>query len=74
MPMVFGVIGILVLVFALLVMYRMVRDEDIMNGPPPVDPNAAPLAVDELGPGTSATDHSPEEPAKAEKPPPLNER
>ena len=65
-----GIAGLLVLVFAMIVMYQLVANEDAANAPVPVDQNAAqqPLIPD------SPPESSSDEPAKPEKKPPLDER
>jgi hypothetical protein len=71
MPFLIGFAGLLALVFAALVMYRMAANEEDANAPPTVDENATqqqPLFPD---PPPSNTTSS--EPTKPEKKPPLNE-
>ena len=70
-PLIFaiGIAGALALVFVMLVMYRLARNEDAANAPVPVDQNAAqqPLFPD------SPPESSSEEPAKLDKNAPLEE-
>jgi hypothetical protein len=61
----------LALVFALLLVFRMVRNEGL-NAPVPVDDSAAKQG--ELFPDPPPADKNPKQPAKPEKRPPLNER
>src|ERR1017187_5758305 len=72
-PLIFaiGIAGLLVLVFAMLVMYRLVANEDAANAPVPVEENAAPQ--EELLPDPAPASR-PNQPAKPEKKPPLDER
>ena len=67
-----GAAGLLVLVFALLVMFRTGRNQDLVEAPAAVDESAAqpqdPFAV----PPPANNDSN--QPAKPEKKPPLNER
>jgi hypothetical protein len=72
LPFVIGTVGLLVLVFAVLVMYRLVKNEDVENTILPPDPSTA--ETHELFPDPPADKGKDSEPAKAEKPPPLNER
>ena len=71
LPFAVGAVGLLLMVFVMLVMYRSARNEDAVAAPVPVEENAArqqdPLLRDPP-PATNA------KPAKPEKPPPLNER
>ena len=55
----------------MLVMYRLVANEDAANAPVPVEENAAPQ--EELLPDPPPASR-PNEPAKPEKKPPLDER
>ena len=66
-----GIAGLLVLVFAMIVMYQLVANEDAANAPVPAKENAAPQ--DELLPDPPPASR-PNEPAKPEKKPPLDER
>ena len=66
-----GIAGLLVLVFAMIVMYQVVANEDAANTPTPVKENTAPR--EELLPDPPP-DSRPHEPAKPEKKPPLDER
>jgi hypothetical protein len=65
-----GIAGLLVLLFAMLVMYKVMANEDAANAPVPVDENAD--KQQELfrdpPPASSAT-----EPAKPDRKPPLDE-
>ena len=65
----FGVGGVGALVFLVVLMWMVVHNEDVMNAPVPVDPQSQ---KEELLPDTSKTDKA-TEPAKPEKPPPLNQ-
>ena len=71
LPFVIGVAGLLALVFAVILMYRMVRIEDAVNTPAPVDESLADRQV--LLPDPPPEGSKPSEPPKPEKPPPLNE-
>ena len=66
-----GIAGLLVLVFAMIVMYQLVANEDAANAPVPVEVNAAPQ--EEIPPDPPPASR-PNEPAKPEKKPPLDER
>ena len=72
LPFAIGVAGLLALVFAVILMYRMVRTEDAVNAPAPVDESLADRQV--LLPDPPPAGSKPAEPPKPEKPPPLNER
>ena len=72
LPWLIAAAGLLALVFAVVVMYRMVRTEDAINAPPPVDESLADRQV--LLPDPPPEGSKPSQPAKPEKPPPLNER
>jgi hypothetical protein len=56
----------------MLVMYRMVRNEDLTNAPLPTDEGAA--QQQGLLPNSPPSNRPSNQPAKAEKRPPLNER
>jgi hypothetical protein len=71
LPFAIGVAGLLALVFALLLMYRVVRNEDSAGAPAPVDENAA--EQQELLPDPPPASKA-NEPAKPDKRPPLDER
>jgi hypothetical protein len=70
-----GIAGLLVLLFAMLVMYRLVRNEDAANAPVPVDEDAAPQPLFPDPPPASTADDKakPDEPAKPDKKAPLDE-
>ncbi len=71
-----GIAGLLVLVFATLVMYRLARNEDAANAPVPVDENAdqKPELFRDPPPASSANEPAkPDQPTKPEKKPPLDE-
>lgn len=69
LPLTIGTVGILALVFAMLLMYRTVADEDAAT---------APVTMEDTGQDDLLPDPPPDnrtkEPAKPEKPPPLNDR
>jgi hypothetical protein len=73
LPFAIGAAGLLALVFAVLLMYRVASNEDAANAPAPPDPAAA-EKQQELFPRPTPTTSKASEPAKPEKPPPLNER
>ena len=66
-----GIAGLLVLVFAMIVMYQSVANEDAAKAPVPVEVNVAPQ--EELLPDPPPVSR-PNEPAKPENPPPFDER
>jgi hypothetical protein len=66
-----GAAGLLALIFALLFVFRMVRNEGL-NAPVPVDDSAAKQG--EPFPDPPPANSKPSQPAKPEKRPPLNER
>ena len=71
LPFVIGIAGLMALVFAALVMYKMAANEEDANAPLTVDQNATqqqPLFPDP--PPTNSNSH---EPTKSDKKPPLNE-
>ena len=72
-PFVFaiGIVGLLALVFAMLVMYQLVANEDAANAPVPVEENADQQQDPFRDPPRASR---PDEPAKPEKKPPLDER
>ena len=67
-PFVIGIAGLLVLLFVALIMYRMAGNEDAANAPALADEQQQ---KDDPPPSTSQPTA---EPAKPEKPPPLNEK
>jgi hypothetical protein len=73
LPLAIGVAGLLALVFALLVMYRMVSNEDAENAPTPLDQPSVEQQQD-LFPDPPPANSKPSEPAKPEKRPPLDEK
>lgn len=69
LPLVIGVAGLLVMLFAVLVMFRMMRNEDLMRAPVPVDEGAVKESDPfDIPPPASG------KPAQPEKRPPLNEK
>jgi hypothetical protein len=71
-----GIAGLLVLVFAMLVMYKLAANEDAANAPVPVDENADQQQELFRDPpqGSSANEPAkPDQPAKPDKKPPLDE-
>jgi hypothetical protein len=78
-PLIFaiGIAGLLVLVFATLVMYRMAKNEDAANAPVPVDENAnqqQELFRDPPQASSANEPAKPDQPTKPEKKPPLDEQ
>ena len=69
-PIAIGIAGLLALVFAMVVMYQVVANEDAANAPAPVDANTP--QQQQLFPDAPAAD-STNQPAKPDKAPPLNE-
>ena len=72
-----GIAGVLVLVFAMLVMYRLAENEDAANAPVPVDENADQqheLFPDPPQASSGAEPAKPDPPTKPEKKPPLDEK
>jgi hypothetical protein len=70
-PFAIGIAGLLALLFVAFVMYRMARNEDAANAPVPIDePQQQEILPD---PPPSNTKQR-AEPARPEKPPPLNEK
>ena len=65
-----GIAGLLVLVFAMVVMYKVVANENAAKAPVPVDENAA--RQQELFPDPPPASTA-NEPAKPDKKPPLDE-
>jgi hypothetical protein len=70
-PLAIGVTGLLAMVFVMLVLYRMVRNEDAVNATLP--PDDATARQQQLFPDATAKGQA-KKPAKPEKRPPLNER
>ena len=70
--LVIGAVGLMALLFVVLLMYRMVSNEDAANAPAPVDEAAA--EQQKLFPDPPPANGKPAEPSKPDKPPPLNER
>src|SRR5450631_137491 len=73
LPLSIGVAGLLALVFAVLVIYQMVSNEDAANAPAPPDPATAEKQEALFSDPTPAKAQA-SEPAKPEKRPPLDER
>jgi hypothetical protein len=71
LPLAIGVAGLLALVFAVFLMYRMVSNEDAAKAPPPPDPAAT---QQQLFPDPPPANSKASEPARPEKRPPLDER
>ena len=77
-----GIIGLFVLLFAMLVMYKLANDEEAATAPAPVDEDSNPQPLFPEAPAASTADDpgkpkepaKPDEPPKPEKKPPLNER
>ena len=74
LPFAVGAVGLLLMVFVMLVMYRSARNEDAATAPVPVEENAAHTQDPLLPDPPPANSAKPARPAKPEKPPPLNER
>ena len=71
-----GIAGLLVLLFAMLVMYKVMANEDAANAPAPVDENAdhQQELFRDPAPASSSTEAAkPDEPTRPEKKPPLDE-
>src|ERR1017187_3682928 len=66
-----GIAGLLVLVFVMLVMYRLAKNEQAAKAPVPIDENAD--RQQELFPDPPPA-RRPNEPTKPEKKPPLDEQ
>jgi len=66
-----GVGGIVTLLFAVLLMWLVVYQEDLMSAPVPVDENAPPTR-EQILPDTPK-ENKDAQPEKPEKPPPLNQ-
>jgi hypothetical protein len=69
------VIGVCALLFLLFIMYRVVANEDLANGPAPASDDTP--TQEEVLQNAASTDKQPaasQSPEKPEKPPPLNER
>ena len=78
-----GIAGLLVLLFAMLVMYQLVANEEALNAPVPVDENAdqqqgifpdPPQAGTADEPAMPYPTTKPDQPTKPEKKAPLDER
>ena len=72
-----GIAGLLVLVFAMLVMYKLAANEEAATAPVPVDENAdqKPELFRDPPQGSSSTEPAkPDQPTKPEKIPPLDEK
>jgi hypothetical protein len=70
--LVIGAACLMALLFVVLLMYRMMRNEDAANAPAPVDEVTA--EQQKLFPDPPPANSKPAEPSKPDKPPPLNER
>jgi Ca2+/H+ antiporter len=70
LPFAIGIAGLLVLVFAMLVMYRLAANEEAAGAPVPVDENAAQQQEHSADPAPTS---SSSEPITPEKRPPLDE-
>ena len=70
-PLVIGAACLMALLFVVLLMYRMMRNEDAANAPAPVDEVTA--EQQRLFPDPPPPDSKPAPPSKPDKPPPLNE-
>jgi ribosomal protein S14 len=71
-PLLVGVAGIFALAFVMALMYYAAWRADMMKADPLVDPNGA--EKQEIMVETPADTKASSEPAKPEKPPPLNEK
>ena len=71
LPFAIGIAGLLALLFVMLVLYRMAKNEEAANAPVPVDENAP---QQQLLPDSPPANSKANEPAKPDKRPPLNER
>ena len=72
LPFAIGGAGLLVLLFVLVVAFRVMRNDALLNAPVPYDSGAA--QADPVHDPVSTDDAtSPSKPSKPEKPPPLNE-
>jgi hypothetical protein len=78
LPLLIGAAGVLVLVFAVLLMYQLVSNEDAANAPLPVDDQKAQTQELFSDPPPNSISSEAAKPAKPsstpEKRPPLNER
>ncbi len=75
LPLIIGFVGLGALVFIMLVMWIMARNEDLAKGPSLVDEGAQ--TQEQVLHDASSTESAPKasnQPSKPEKPPPLNER
>jgi hypothetical protein len=63
---------LMALLFIVLLMYRMMTNEDAANAPAPVDQATAEEQA--ILPDPPPANSKPSEPSKPDKPPPLNER
>jgi hypothetical protein len=72
LPLALGAVGLLALVFALLVMFRMMRNEDQLRAPVPADDGGAQQG--DVFPDPAPPNNKANQPPKPEKRPPLNER
>ena len=74
LPLAIGFIGLFALAFIMLVMYRMVGDEDMAKAPTLVDQGAQTQddVLRDGAPDSGRTSNS-DQPSKPDKPPPLNE-
>jgi hypothetical protein len=69
--LVIGAACAVALLFVVLLMYRVLRNEDAANAPVPVDEETAEQQLMVPDPPANS---KPREPSKPDKPPPLNER
>jgi hypothetical protein len=69
--LVVGAACLMALLFVVLLMYRMMRNEDAANAPAPVDEVRA--EQQKLFPDPPPPNSKPAPPSKPDKPPPLNE-
>jgi hypothetical protein len=70
-PFLIGAFGLLALLFVVLLMYRMMNNEEASNALAPLDEATAEEQVILPGPPANT---KPSKPSKPDKPPPLNER
>jgi hypothetical protein len=71
LTLVIGAVGLMALLFVVLLMYRMMSNEDAAHAPAPVDEAAA--EQQKLFPDPPPPNGKPAESSKPENPPPLNE-
>jgi hypothetical protein len=71
-PFLIGAACLMALLFVVLLMYRMMTNEDAANAPAPVDQATAEEQA--ILPDPPPAGSKPTEPSKPDKPPPLNER